>query len=161
MCYGTEKIRPAGYFTRKTACIYVPAIRRQKTAPLGAVFGVLSTQHPSRAPGRFNLFLGYSRQASKASSLPPRELLLTFFDVLFSHSHLPLPPSLPLQRVVFWAPRARFPKWSSLDLPCASWLAVYIWDAVPNRSSSLSSSSSSLSNLKLRLSFEPDPRFKS
>jgi hypothetical protein len=47
-------------------------------------------QRPSRAPGRFNLFLGYSRQASKASSLPPRELLLTFFDVLFS-----LPPPLP------------------------------------------------------------------
>src|SRR5436305_9167313 len=65
----------------------------EKVAENGAFWELFSASfppHPTRAPGRFNLFLGYSRQASKASSLPPRELLLTFSTSFFS---LPLPPS--------------------------------------------------------------------
>src|SRR5256885_1809825 len=39
-------------------------------------------------------------------------------------THPPLPP--PSSEGPIFAPRALSPKWTLLDLPCASWLAVYI-----------------------------------
>ena len=65
--------------------------------------------------------------------------------VTFStHSPVPSPPSLSDQ---FWAPQALSPKWTSLDLLCGSWLAVYIGccshlgfrPSLPSRPPSLSS----------------------
>jgi hypothetical protein len=69
-----------------------------------------------RAPGRFNLFLGPRRQACKVS--------LSLHGSCFRHT--PPSPPLPSPSDQFWAPQALSPKWTSLDLLCGSWLAVYI-----------------------------------
>jgi hypothetical protein len=70
--------------------------RWQKTAPWGAVFGILSTQSPTCAPGRFNLFLGFSRQASKAASLHLGNCCSRFQGPFLAlPSPLPSPPFPP------------------------------------------------------------------
>jgi hypothetical protein len=112
---------------------------------------------PTRAPGRFNLFLGFSRPSVQGFEPLPRELLLTFSTSFIT---LPHPPPLPLQRVLFWLLELCSRNGLLSTYP-AGHGSRYIWDPVPDRSSSLPPSSSSLSNLKLRLSFQPDPRFKS
>jgi len=132
---------------------------------LGAFSAPLSTRAPTRTPSRFNLF-----QASRARPrlLPSNsKTVARVFDVL-SHSHLHslflsmsflTPTSIPsFFRSSYLAPRALFLKWASLGLPCESWIAVYMGPCL-NWSSPLSPSSS-LSNLRLRPSFQLDLSFK-
>ena len=72
---------------------------------------------PTPASGRFNLFIGFSAPSVQRASNANR-------CSRFRHplSHSPLPPS---SEGPILAPRAPSPKWTSLHLPCASWLAIY------------------------------------
>src|SRR4051794_3598430 len=63
---------------------------------------------------RFNLFLGPRRQA--CFELPDR-------GSRFRHSPVPSPP---FSERPLLGPQALSQKWTSLDLLCGSWLAVYI-----------------------------------
>jgi hypothetical protein len=70
--------------------------------------------HPTRrfkAPGA---------KRARVSFKPPR-----YRGSRFRHTPRPLPsPPLPSRPIL--APQALFPKWTSLDLLCGPWLAVYI-----------------------------------
>jgi hypothetical protein len=94
---------------------------RQKTAPLGAVFGVLSTAPQHVGPRRFRLL----RQALTVSSLHVQAGSWTFLP--------PFPPPLRqgtyfglLDKGPILAPRLLNPKWTSLSISYISWLAVYM-----------------------------------
>ena len=80
--------------------------RRQKTAPLGAVFSPLSTA-PQPASARFNHFLGSSApSAQRASTAEP---LLTFSTSTLTHPlHLP-----PFLRVTYFGSTSSVPKMDS------------------------------------------------
>jgi hypothetical protein len=81
-------------------------------APLGDVFGTPSTTpRPARLAA-----LGLQR--AQAEGPPVQNRCSRFRNPL----SLTLPPS---SKGLILAPRALFPKRTPLDLPCASWLAVY------------------------------------
>jgi hypothetical protein len=75
---------------------------------------------PTRAPGLFNHFLRSSALSTqRATKADP---LLTFLASTLTHPS----PSPPSSEGRILAPRALSPKCTSLHLPCASGLAVYI-----------------------------------
>jgi hypothetical protein len=74
----------------------------------GSCFRSPLSPHPTRP----------RRQACQGFLEPPRQTVTHVFDTL------PF-PSPPPERPIL-APRALSPKWTSLDLLCGSWLAVYM-----------------------------------
>ena len=91
-------------------------------------------QSLTRAPGRFNPFLGFSRQAFQG--LEPQAGLPTFSPI-FSY----YPPSLTFSEGPILVPQTRFPKWASLR--SAGPGSQYIWTVFPTSPSFLPPSSSS------------------
>jgi hypothetical protein len=119
---------------------------------------------PTRAPGRFNLFLGFSRQESQGLSLHSR-LSPTFSTSL-------LPPLPPSSEGPILGSTSSTVKMGSLPIYLRSWLAVYIGPcsqpvfALSHRPPSSPSPfilplRSSVSKLWLLLSLHPGPGFKS
>src|SRR5271156_2548031 len=91
-------------------------------------------QSLTRAPGRFNPFLGFSRQAFQGLE-PPAGL------PTFSPSFLTTPPPLTFSEGPILVPQTRFPKWVSLR--SAGPGSQYIWTVFPTSPSLLPPSSSS------------------
>jgi hypothetical protein len=82
--------------------------RRQKTTPLGAVFGSPFHHTPTRASGRFALFLGLCC-GKRQRALPPQTPLLTFRHPL----SLTLPTSPPFPRGTYFGSTSSVPKMDS------------------------------------------------
>ena len=111
------RILGCGPFLKYTTCILGTCERAAENSAFGSCFRHPFHRTPTRASARFNLFKALARRA-------PRESLHR--RTRFRH---PLSLTLPIsplpQRGPILAPRALSPKWTSLRLPCASWLAVY------------------------------------
>jgi hypothetical protein len=100
-----------------TTCIYVPVVVGREGRPWEP-FSASLPPHPTRAPGRFNLFLGPQAPSVQGCLEPPQP------DRGSRFRHTPPSPPLPSRPIL--RPQALSPKWTSLDLLCGSWLAVYI-----------------------------------
>jgi hypothetical protein len=148
----------------KTSKVDVPVKRWQKTAASGCRKRHPFHHRPTRAPGRFNLFLGFSRQESQGLSLHSR-ISPTFSTSL-------LPPLLSFFRgAYFGLHELCCQNGLPPDLPAVMARGIY-WTVFPTGLRPLSSSSlvvlslhppssSSVSKLRLLLSLHPGPGFKS